>query len=176
MKTICLCLAAMLLLSSGCPSFAASGRDADFISRDTIFSAAGVVLTGDDRLSTPGAFQPPVEIFIVAKTDSTNLRIAYAADQVIFNWERKADELRVDGGPAAGINKAGAGAIPVNQYVAIKWVVTPKRQTIYVNGEFRYEHLGDYSQINRCVSVFTSGGAQVTVKSIQVRRLPTDTE
>src|SRR5215469_7474178 len=42
------------------------------------------VLRGNDRLSTSRAYRPPVEINVVAKTDSTNLRLAYAADQIIF--------------------------------------------------------------------------------------------
>jgi len=45
------------------------------------------VLKGDARLDTPKTYQPPVEITVVAKTDSTNLRLAYAADQIIFNWD-----------------------------------------------------------------------------------------
>ena len=45
------------------------------------------VLKGSDKFVTPDALRPPVEITIVAKTDSTNLRMGYAADQVILNWE-----------------------------------------------------------------------------------------
>jgi hypothetical protein len=68
------------------------------------------------------------------------------------------------------LNKAGAGAIPPNDYVTIRWLVTPKRQAIFVNGELRFEHNGDYSQIDRPVSVFTYQST-VTVKSIKVKRL-----
>ena len=96
-------------------------------------------------LSTPARFRPPVDITIVAKTSATNLRIGYAADQVIFNWEVNGDELRVDGGPANGQHRPGRGAIPRNQYVTIRWVVTPKSQAIYVNGQLRFRHNGDYS-------------------------------
>src|SRR5204862_6784683 len=109
------------------------------ISRDAIVSADGIVLRDNDRLTTPGSFRPPVEITIVAKTDSANLRMAYAADQVIFNWELNRQELRVDGGPANGTHKAEAGEIPENKYVLIKWVVTPKNQAIHVDKELRYE-------------------------------------
>ena len=152
---------------------AGEARAADRVTRDTIFSTEGIELMGKDCLSTPGSFQPPVEISIVAKTDSHDLRIAYAADQVIFNWGDNPHELRVDGGPASGNHKAEAGAIPTGKYVAIRWVVTPKKQSIYVDNAFRYEHQGDYSQINRTVSVFPVD-SKVTVKSITVRRLPTD--
>ena len=141
------------------------------ISRDAIVSNDGIMLTSHDRLTTPGSFRPPVEITIVAKTDSTNLRISYAADQVIFNWEANNDELRVDGGPANGLHKAGAGAIATNKFVNIRWIVTPTKQSIYVDKVLRFEHTGDYSQIDRPVSVFAAD-SKVTVKGIAVKQLP----
>ena len=136
-----------------------------------LISQNGIVLKGQDRLDTPYTFRPPVEITIVAKTDSTNLRIAYAADQVIFNWERNPDQLRVNGGPAEGLHKAGAGGIPAGKFVTIRWQVTPDHQAIYVDDELRFEHSGDYSNLNRCVSVFPAVGSKITVKSISVKPL-----
>jgi hypothetical protein len=129
------------------------------------------VLRGSERLNSPQAIRPPVEITVVAKTDSTNLRLTYAADQIIFNWERNPSELRVDGGPADGLHKRGAGHIPVGKYVTVKWLVTQTNQAIYVDGKLRFEHEGDYSQINRRVTVFTANGATVTVKSLKVKRI-----
>jgi hypothetical protein len=129
-----------------------------------------------EAATTSKSFKPPVEILIEAKTHTTNLRIGYAARQVIFNWEHIGDELRVDGGPANGKHKGGAGAIPRDKYVLIRWVVTPKKQSIYVDGQLRYEHEGDYSQIDNPVSVFGAEGSEVTVKSIKVRQLPPDTQ
>jgi hypothetical protein len=133
------------------------------------------VLKGSEHLDTPQSYRPPVEITIVAKTDSTNLRMAYAADQVIFNWELDRWQLRVDGGPANGLHKKGAGHIPKNTYVTIKWIVTTTRQEIFVNGDKRYEHEGDYSQIDRPVSVFPANGSTVTVKSVTVKPVPNST-
>jgi len=132
----------------------------------------GTVLKGSARLNTPQSYRPPVEIKVVAKTDSTNLRLAYAADQIIFNWEMNRSQLRVDGGPADGLHKPGAGNIPVGKYVTIRWVVTSAHQAIYVDGSLRFEHDGDYSHINRPVSVFPANGSTVTVKSITVRHIP----
>ncbi len=80
-------------------------------------SAKGIVLEGEDKLVSPDSFRPPVEITIVAKTDSTDLRIGYVADQVIFNWRDNPDQLRVDGGPAGNQAIDGVGRIPKNQYV-----------------------------------------------------------
>lgn len=140
---------------------------------DTITSATGIVLKSSDadRLVTPGVFHPPLEITLVAKTDSTNLRMGYAADQVIFNWEGDMEQLRVDGGPANGRHKAGAGRIPKDRYVTIRWVVMPTNQAIYVNDDLRFERTGDYSHVNRSVSVFPSQGSTLTVKSLAVKQI-----
>ena len=134
-----------------------------------------IVLRGDAHLTTPQSYRPPVEITVVAKTDSTNLRLAYAADQIIFNWELNQSQLRVDGGPANGLHKDGAGRIPKGKYVTVRWVVTTTHQSIYVNGRLRYNHEGDYSQINRPVSVFPANGSTVSVKSITVKPIPDST-
>jgi len=133
-------------------------------------------LKRDETATTKAKFKPPVEILIEAKTNSTNLRIGYAADQVIFNWEVMRGQLRVDGGPADGHHQSGAGTIPTNRYVVVRWVVTPKKQTIYVDDKLRFEHSGDYSSIDNPVSVFGGAGSEITVKSIKVKQLPPGTE
>jgi hypothetical protein len=159
---------ALLLVGCAAPGY---GQRSARLSREAIVSKEGLVLTGSDCLSTPGTFKPPVEISVVAKTDSTNLRVAYAADQVVFNWEVDPEQLRVDGGPANGRHKPGVGNIPIGAYVTIRWVVTPRHQSIYVDDQLRFEHAGDYSQFNKCVSVFPGAGSKVTVKSLRVKQL-----
>jgi len=149
--------------------------DGDEVYCDEIISSAGIVLTSGRGwgipLSTPCRFQPPVDITIVASADPTNLRIRYAAEQVIFNWEGDRTQLRIDGGPANGLNESGEGGIPAGQYVTIRWLVTPSSQDIYVNGQLRFHHSGDYSHIDRPVSVFTAEGSTVLVKSIVVHKM-----
>ena len=73
-------------------------------------------------------------------------------------------------------HKAGAGLIPTNKYVTIRWLVTPKKQSIFVDGQLRFEHSGDYSLIDNPLSVFPAAGSEVTVKSIKVKHLPAGTE
>ena len=138
-------------------------------------SGTPVSLKGTETITTKATFQPPVEITIEAKTDSTDLRIGYAADQVIFNWRDMKHQLRVDGGPANGKHKTGAGLIPAGKYVTIRWVVTPKKQAIYIDDQLRFEHEGDYSSINNPVTVFCDQ-SKVSVKSIKVKKLPLDTK
>ena len=120
-------------------------------------------------ITTKATFKPPVEILVDAKTESTNLRLGYAADQLIFNWELDGTQLRLDGGPANGKHKPGAGMIPRKQYVKVRWVVTPSKQSVFVDDQLRFEHSGDYSKLDKPISVF---GSEVTVRSIKVRQLP----
>jgi hypothetical protein len=61
------------------------------------------------------------------------------------------------------------GRIQRARFVTIRWVVTPQHEAIYVGGELRFEHSGDYSNIDRPVSVFPGLGSRVTVKSIRVK-------
>jgi hypothetical protein len=128
-------------------------------------------LKGSETATTKATFKPPVEIIIEAKTDSTNLRMSYAANEVIFNWEAARTVLHVHGGPVGDQDKAGAGFIPTNKYVTIRWVVTAQKQSIYVDDKLRFEHAGDYSKIDNPVSVFSSHGSEVTVKTIKVKQL-----
>jgi len=175
MKTWPLLFLAMTLI--GCkpasppvPSAAAQPAPSD-LEYDAVNSPDGIVLSGVEKLSTPERFEPPVEIKLIAKTDSTNLRLSYAADEVIFNWEDGRDQLRIDGGPANGQHRAGMGSLPTNEYVNIRWLVTPQHQELYVNEKLRFKHAGDYSQIDRPVYVTPAMGSVVTVKSLKVKRL-----
>ena len=162
-------LTALMLV--GCASSTDKTRWSAHLTRNSIVSRSGIVLTGNDRLSTPNTFRPPVEINLIARTDSTNLRLAYAADQVVFNWELDREQLRVDGGPADGCHKPGKGGIPTHRDVTIRWIVMPGSQSLYVDGELRFEHLGDYTKIDRNVTIFPAVGSRVTVKSLQVEEL-----
>ena len=157
---------------AGAASYAASVKLANC---DSIVSPLGITLTSGkgpgQQLTTTCSFRPPVEITVVAKTEDTNLRLAYAADQIIFNWELDRSQLRIDGGPANGKHKMGAGAIPIREYVTVRWLVTPSMQSVYVDGELRFQDSGDYSEINRPVTVFAAEGSTIVVKSIVVRRL-----
>ncbi len=124
-----------------------------------------------ESIITKQTFRPPIEITIVAKTDSKNLRIAYTASDVIFNWEQDETELRVDGGPADGKHQENKGHILPNKYVTIKWVVSNTEESIYVDGDLRFHNSADYSQINNPVSVFSHGPAILKVLSLTTKQL-----
>ncbi|MCE9612927.1 MAG: hypothetical protein K8T26_01535 [Lentisphaerae bacterium] len=113
-------------------------------------------------------FKPPVKITYLVKTDSTNIRLGYAAQEIIFNWEHKPNELRIGGGPANGQHRAGKGGVPVNQFVRIEQDVQPDKMTISVDGEERATWSADFSNVKQPIRVFTAKNATVTVKDILV--------
>ncbi len=166
MKSLVVILAASVAVLTGCTSSSPSST-----AKTRLVYPDGLVLTGTNRLVTPTSYRPPVDIRIVAKTDLTNLRIGYAADQVIFNWERNPNELRINGGPADQKHKAGAGRIPANQFVAIRWVVNLRSQQIFVDGQLRYEDELTHAALDRPVSVFPAVGSTVTVIKLEVTPL-----
>lgn len=131
-----------------------------------------IVLKKGDSISTVASFKPPVEIEVVAKIEKLDLRIGYAADQLIFNWERRPDELRIDGGPADKIYTPMMGEFPQRKFAVIRWCVEKDRQTIWVDGKQRFEHKGDYSEIDRPISILAYG-SEVTVQSIKTRQTAT---
>lgn len=129
-----------------------------------------IVLQGNNRFTTPESFQPPVEITIVAKTERRNLRLAYTATAMIFNWEVNPDDLRMSNDFGGARNEPTQGRIPEDTFVTIQWRVLPHMQSVSVDGKRRLLHYGDYAKLNKPVSVFTYD-SKVTLKSLQVRQL-----
>jgi hypothetical protein len=133
------------------------------------FDRSPVRVTQEQHATTKASFRPPVEITIVART-SSQLRLAYAADQVIFNWEEAPTELRIDGGQANGRHQPGRGQIPIDTDVTIRWIVTQDSQQIYVDDDLRFEHHGDYTRLNAPISIW-GPNSKVTVASIKTKPL-----
>jgi clan AA aspartic protease (TIGR02281 family) len=133
-------------------------------------ASGAVVLRAGDRLTTDGSFSPPVTFRIRAKTDSHNIRIAYAADQIILGWERGPKQVRIDGGPANGRHKPTGGNIPKDRWINIELTVLPDSLSLRVNGEERYRTEADFSKVDQPLSIFTVKGATVSVKSIAVEK------
>jgi hypothetical protein len=156
------------------PALAPAGEQAGYVEQMNALAKgkSGSPLTlKDEKVATEKTFKPPVDILVEAMTDSTNLRLSYAADQLIFNWELNRKQLRIDGGPAHGKHTKGAGLIPTNEFVTVRWTVTPEKQSVFVNGELRFEHEGDYSKIDKPIKVYSAHGSVVTLRSIKVKQL-----
>jgi hypothetical protein len=128
-----------------------------------------IEITSRSRARTPQTFKPPVAFRLVARTDSTNIRIKYAATQIIFDWEVNPDQLRVDGGPANGRHKNGAGYIKPGDWATIDLLVLPDSLSITVNGQERYRTSADFSEIDQPFGLFTIGNAVLQIKSLLVR-------
>jgi hypothetical protein len=128
-----------------------------------------IVLHDREKMYTADTFSPPVAFRIVAMTDSTDIRIKYAADQIIFNWSDNPNELRIDGGPAGGRHTAGAGKVPVKAWVEIDLVVLPDTMIISADGKERFRTNADFSQVDMPLLIFPSGSV-VRVKSIVATR------
>jgi len=125
------------------------------------------VLESSQRIETTDHFKPPVTFQITALTNVNDLRLAYPADQIIFNWEMAPTELRIDGGPASGKHLPGAGRLPANTWVGIEMTVTDSEMTLYVNGTKLYDIAGDFSQIDAPLGIESHTGT-TSVRSVRV--------
>ena len=128
-----------------------------------------VTLQRGEKLRTAEPVEAPASIRMVILTQDHDVRLSYAADQIIFNWEMNASDLRVDGGPLNGKHQLGAGKLMPNRWIGIEWIVHPDEMILYVNGIERYRGKADFSQINKPFSIEAHNGA-LWVKSIQVVR------
>ena len=134
---------------------------------------AGVLaLAKGGRIETLESFKTPVAFKVQLITDGKDMRFAYGADQIIFNWEMNANELRVDGGPANGRHKGGgAGRVPVNAWVTIDLIVQTDEMLIRVQGEERYRVKADFSKVNKPLTISAARG-ELRIKSLTVQPAP----
>lgn len=121
------------------------------------------------RTQSKNRYRPPLEIEYVCQTDSTNIRLSYACDQMIFNWESNQDQLRIDGGPAAGQYRNGAGRIPANKFITIRQVIEPGKMDVFVDAQLRASWGADFSKVDSPIAVFSGANSTVTVKSVRIR-------
>jgi len=145
---------------------------------------AQMVLPRDAQTSNGDVFLPtrgirtasnipvPFRADIVAKTDSTNIRLGYGRQGlVIFNWELKPDTLRYHDpvkGFAGIVSLDGKGSVPVNEFVHITWIMTETGSRILVNGEERASIQGDYRNVSEPLSVLPANGSHITVRSVSI--------
>jgi hypothetical protein len=102
----------------------------------------GITITcprDDGFVLAPGTYTVPVKIDLVAKTDSTNIRLKYGKGVVILNWECNDNELRVHDPVNEKFNNGvvGKGKIPVNEFVNISWILDHDYMLLLVNGEVK---------------------------------------
>jgi hypothetical protein len=108
----------------------------------------------ETRLMSRQTFQPPFVIRTRAKTDALNLRLYCGAGEVIFNWERNPEELRVHD-PLSGqqMPVPGRGLISPNEWHAIVWEVQPTGMRLFVDGAVRFQNRRDYQGLDSRVGI-----------------------
>jgi len=125
-----------------------------------------IELREGDEIETREFFVPPVAFRVKAKTNSTNIRLSYVENEIIFNWEDGFDRLHIWGGPLDGRDKKGAGQIPIDEWVTIDLIYQRDSLSVDVDGCNRYREPADFSSANASFSVFTGANATVHVKSV----------
>jgi len=126
-----------------------------------------VVLDRGQKIVSSASYTVPATFRIIALTKNNDVRIAYPADQIIFNWGMDPTQLRVDGGPANGHHKDGAGQLAPDKWVGIELIVRPDEMVIYVDGQERYRAAADFSKINKPLSITAHDGS-MEIKSVKV--------
>jgi formylglycine-generating enzyme required for sulfatase activity/WD40 repeat protein len=131
-------------------------------------------------ISTKEPYAGPIEITVIARTENQNIRLhAFNGACVIFNWELKPKELRVN--RPDGTSKFESGSLAKNAFTPllpntwykIQWRITEQGMTIKVDEKIVFTEKKNYvlSAANP-VSVRAMKDP-VDVKFLAVERLPT---
>lgn len=111
------------------------------------FVGGEVLLANDDNdaggLLTKEKFCLPLAVRMRAKTDSTNLRLAFLKGALVFNWGVAIDSL-IGRDPSDGsfFHHEPGGYIPMNQHADIVWILERDYMVVAVNGEIRLHQTG----------------------------------
>jgi len=133
--------------------------------------ARGVVLAQGNAscLWTRQEVAVPFKAQIVAKTDSTNIRIHYNKGRVIFNWESNPDNLRFHSFTNDKLSPfAGQGRLAPNQWATIELVVTDTDAEVLVDGKSRGKIADNFRGMKSRLGIQNACGSVVTVKSFRV--------
>ncbi len=120
----------------------------------------------------PFACRAPFAFRVVAKTDSTNLRMHWHRGELIFNWECSIRELRVhDPATAEQHGLEGKGFLTTTEWHDILWEIGLDRMRVVVDGEVRFDRAGDYSGIESAPSIGPCFGSTVSVREFTITSL-----
>lgn len=140
-------------------------------------TSEGARLTGASRnhmnaaAITSRLFRAPFTLTTVAKTDSTNLRLYWHLGEIILNWECSIRQLRVhDPGTGKQRGIEGAGFIAIDQWHEIVWEIKAASMRLLVDGELRFEGVGEYGGIEAPLAIGPCFGSTVTVRSFDIQQ------
>ncbi|WP_248929749.1 LamG domain-containing protein [Paenibacillus hamazuiensis] len=119
---------------------------------------------------TEREYATPLTIEATVMTDSTNIGFIFAKGQIILNWDRREDLLRVKH-PATGqaFNVPGLGFVPAGRWHHVEWIIAEDVMRLLVNGEERFALPGNYRGLKGKVGVHTGWRANLTVGSVSIR-------
>lgn len=147
-----------------------------------------LILDGVGYVQTPEVYQVPVKIEVVAKTDSTNLRLHFGKGQIILNWEEDPDTFVIHE-PVMGhdYKVKNQGRIPVDEWVTLTWNIDKHQTSVFVNGEERFSFsptdglvtlgsgmpwlLANYTNLSSQVGIGPAWGSTVTLRSVRVEEI-----
>lgn len=119
---------------------------------------------------TSRRFKAPFTLRLVAKTDSTNLRLYWHLGEVILNWECSVRELRVhDPATAQQWGIEDQGFVSIGEWHEIEWEVKADAMQLRVDGRPRFACEGAYGGIDAPLAVGPCFGSTVTVREFAVR-------
>lgn len=118
---------------------------------------------------TDRCYRAPFTLRVVAKTDSTNLRLYWHLGEVIFNWECSVRQLRVHD-PATGEQWGleDQGFISIGEWHEFTWEVRPDSMRVVVDGRQRFAGEGLYGGIDAPLAIGPCFGSTVTVREFAV--------
>jgi len=120
----------------------------------------------------PFVSRAPFTFRVVGKTDSTNLRMHWHRGELIFNWECSVRELRVhDPATAEQHGLKDKGFLTTNDWHEIRWEIGLDRMRVIVDGEVRFDAVGDYSGIESAPSVGPCFGSTIAVREFNITPL-----
>jgi hypothetical protein len=123
-------------------------------------------------------YSGPVEVDLVARTDARNIRLrAHRGSAVIFNWEGKAGELRVQ--RPDGNSKTESGSVAASKpspltpqvWYHIRWVVTEAGMAVSVDDVVVFQEKRKYDLSGREPIRVAAADCPIEVQSFSVKRL-----
>ncbi len=130
-----------------------------------------VIPPSGERIVSNKSYAPPLEIEYVCATSRNNIRLGFACNEIIFNWEMNRDELRIGGGPASDRHVRNSGAVPAGRMLTIRQLVLLNEMSIFVDGQKRASWPGDFSRVRDLIEVF-GHDSELQVRAVRVRALP----
>ncbi|HEX4132145.1 MAG TPA: protein kinase, partial [Pirellulales bacterium] len=141
----------------------------DFASEGNVAAGDVARITGDACVSSRQSFSGPLDITLLARTDSQNIRLyAHGKSVVIWNWEKKLNELRIHR-PDGTIVASQVKALQPNTWYRLRWVIQPDGSSVYVDDKLVFRDSGPYDvSISSPVKVSSHEKAVVELKSFVV--------